>query len=414
MNQESIFLKLNIIFILAISFVTALFIYFVMQLNAREDFIDMIKSREISKAIKSFRKHKDFDRLIEVLDNKGLKVVKNPHPILQDIIESKINLTLNEHFIQIVQKGLQILTYKNEKYFYVNEIDFQMLLRDDSKEENHFYYSFFIYLSILSIFTFVYLALKRSLLPLKRLECEIKKFGEGNLDINTKSDKFDEISLVANEFHNAVEKIKNLRDARKLFLRNIMHELKTPITKGKICIEFINDKNNKEMLKNIFNRLEVLINEMSEIERLSSNNIQLNLKEYKLIDVLKYATELLYIDKSLIKHNFKNEELKVDFKLFSLVFKNLIDNGIKYSSDKFIEIKLENNKLFFITKGEPLKDDFSKYIEPFFKGELNEINQKGFGLGLYIVNEIIKLHSFKFEYFNENSKNYFVIANLSL
>lgn len=409
MNQESIFLKLNIVFILAVSFITALFVYFLFQLNAREEYIDVIKTREISKAVNSFRKHRDFERLREVLDNQDLKIVKNPYPILQNAREAKINLLINDQFIQIVQKGFQILTYKDRKYFYVNEIDFQLLLRDESKEENLIYYSILIYLSILAIFTFIYIALRKSLLPLKKLECEIKKFGEGSLDISTKSDKSDEISLVANEFHNAVEKIKNLRNARKLFLRNIMHELKTPITKGKICIELINDEINKSILSNVFNRLEVLINEMSEIERLSSNNIRLNLKEYKLIDILENAIELLYIDKSLVTHNLKDESLEVDFKLFSLVFKNLIDNGVKYSSDKAIEIKIDENKILFITKGEPLKDDFSKYIEPFFKGELNEINQKGFGLGLYIVNEIIKLHSFKFEYFHESGKNCFVI-----
>ncbi len=409
MNQESIFLKLNIIFILAISFITALFIYFLVELNARYEYIDVIKTREISKAINSFRKHRDFERLREVLSNQNLKIVNNPYPILQYAREAKINLKINDQFIQIVQKGLQILTLNEVKYFYVNEIDFQILLKDTSKKENYIYYAILIYLSILAVLTLIYLALKRSLLPLKRLAKEIKKFGEGDLDINIISDKRDEISLVANEFHNAVEKIKNLRGARKLFLRNIMHELKTPITKGKICIELICDSTNKTILKNVFNRLEVLINEMSEIERLTSNNIQLNLKEHRLIDIVDNAMELLFLDKSLVKHNLTNEVLQVDFKLFSLICKNLIDNAIKYSNNKRVEIKNKNKNLTFINQSEELKEDFSKYIEPFFKGNLNEINQKGFGLGLYIVNEIVKLHKFKFKYFHKDNKNYFVI-----
>ncbi len=111
MNQESIFLKLNIFFILAISFITALFIYFLVELNARYEYIDVIKTREISKAINSFRKHRDFERLSEVLDNQNLKIVNNPYPILQHAREAKINLKINDQFIQIVQKGLQILTY---------------------------------------------------------------------------------------------------------------------------------------------------------------------------------------------------------------------------------------------------------------------------------------------------------------
>lgn len=51
------------------------------------------------------------------------------------------------------------------------------------------------------------------------------------------------------------KKIQTLQDSRKLFLRNIMHELKTPITKGKLITDLMEDTKNQERLKRIFRDL---------------------------------------------------------------------------------------------------------------------------------------------------------------
>ena len=55
----------------------------------------------------------------------------------------------------------------------------------------------------------------------------------------------DEIANVAIEFNNAVCKIRELIRSRQLFLRTIMHELKTPIGKGRIISEMVQDEMQK-------------------------------------------------------------------------------------------------------------------------------------------------------------------------
>ena len=62
----------------------------------------------------------------------------------------------------------------------------------------------------------------------------MKNLSNGNLLISTKTDGKDEISQVAKEFDIALKQLKELRDSRNLFLRNIMHEFKTRITKGRL------------------------------------------------------------------------------------------------------------------------------------------------------------------------------------
>lgn len=66
----------------------------------------------------------------------------------------------------------------------------------------------------------------------------------------------DEISQVSEAFYQAIVQIRKLNQSRQFFLRNIMHELKTPITKGLLTLEMIEDNKYKERLNGVFTRLE--------------------------------------------------------------------------------------------------------------------------------------------------------------
>ena len=94
----------------------------------------------------------------------------------------------------------------------------------------------------------------QSIAPLKDLAVVIRSFASGNLDIECKSDNKDEIGEVANEFDNMAHKVKDLLRSRQLFLRAIMHELKTPIGKGRSVAEMIENTTQKERLINVFER----------------------------------------------------------------------------------------------------------------------------------------------------------------
>ena len=87
----------------------------------------------------------------------------------------------------------------------------------------------------------------------------------------------------------------------------------------------------------------------------------------------------------------------------------MIDNGIKYSTDKHVNIVVSKDYMKFITQGEKLKNDLDFYIQPFIKGE---DTQKSFGLGLYIVSNILDAHGLKFRYEYKNGMNVFVFENL--
>jgi two-component system OmpR family sensor kinase len=186
-----------------------------------------------------------------------------------------------------------------------------------------------------------------------------------------------------------------------------MHELKTPITKGKLLIELpLNDKN-QEKLRMVFYRLENLINEFASIEELIGINQNLELKTYYLADIIDNAKDMLMCEEEQTIESYENIKIDIDFKLFSIAIKNLIDNGIKYSINKEIKISTIDNKIVFSNTGKPLQRELKEYFEPFIK-DTNQ-NNNSFGLGLYITKHILDANGYKLEYKYENESNIFVV-----
>lgn len=231
--------------------------------------------------------------------------------------------------------------------------------------------------------------------------------GEENFDFDCcDSSKQDEVSLLAQEFKKSAQKLKKIKEARNVFIRNIMHELKTPITKGKFLVQLPQTHENNEKMKHVFERLENLINEFGSIEEVIASTKQFDHANYFLNDIIDNAIDILLIDEELVSREFENIKVNVNFKLFSIAVKNLIDNALKYSSDGQVVIKTYHEEIIFENHGNSLEYELDSYFEPFFKNS----NKNSFGLGLYIVNSILKANGYMLKYVYENGTNRFSIV----
>jgi len=266
----------------------------------------------------------------------------------------------------------------------------------------------FLFIAILLAFALLYFNTMRKLKPLKVLKESVKNIGEEEFDILCATNKKDEISQLANEFDKSAKKLKVLKESRNVFIRNIMHELKTPITKGQFLAQLPSNDTNKESMQKVFYRLESLINEFATIEELISTKEKIDKKEYLLSDIVDNAMDLLLGVDENVKKEFDEIKVEVDFKLFSIAVKNLIDNAIKYSDDKKVTIKTENSVIVFQNRGDSLKHPLEEYFEPFFK-DGNSTNQS-FGLGLYIVKHILDAHELTLKYEHKDGINWFIIV----
>jgi len=193
-----------------------------------------------------------------------------------------------------------------------------------------------------------------------------------------------------------------------------MHELKTPIAKGRIVSELIDDEKQKNRMITIFKRLDFLINDFAKIEQVTSKNCNIKKQNYPIDAIIRNSIDMIMIDNDkdkIILKNISDNKIKIDLDTFSMAIKNLIDNGLKYSNDNKITIEYEDNSLLFISKGDKLPKKLQEYFQPFHNDTTSK--NHGMGLGLYLVNEVMKLHGFKFTYERKDGLNIFkILVNL--
>ena len=303
-------------------------------------------------------------------------------------------------------KRYAVDTYRLKRIIIINNDRFKLILENKNKAKFPLKRALIFSLVFLLIIL-LYLWIMKSFKPLSDLKRKIQTFSQGNLDIDCKSDKADEIAEVANEFDHAVTMIRELLHSRQLFLRAIMHELKTPIAKGRLVSEMLDDEKNKARMHSIFERLNLLIDEFAKIEKITSKNFDLTIKPYKMSDLMEASTDMLMIEnpKRLITTKIeKDYSLEVDFELFTLVIKNLLDNGIKYSTDKHITVLISENKIEIRNNAQALNEPLENYFKPF------HTSKKGLGLGLYIVKSILDIHQMELDYRHEEGQNIFTVV----
>ncbi len=391
---HSLITKITLLFILAL---IGIFIL-IFSLNRH------LKEREIRNvthiARLSFRYNKNdngFD--LKALKKEGFAYQKELKP--QDLIKRYYRYHRRHPF------RLRVISRKGDIFVIVRDEKSKYMVFKYIKSSQKF--SYFIYFAggIFAIFL-LYIGIIRSILPLYRLRVNIKEFAKGSYEIDCKSNKKDEIGLLTNEFHHAVQKIRRLKNSRDLFLRNIMHELKTPIMKGKLALEMIEETQYKRVLENVFARQENLIEEFARIEKLSANELKLDIKRYNLEDIIDFAVDLIEDKEENIEKEILPMKIDADFELFGICLKNLLDNAVNYSHNSKAFIKNDKESITIFSKGERLKYPLEEYLKPCQIAEKREY-KGGLGFGLYITLNIVKLHGFELEYEYEDSINYFKI-----
>ncbi len=396
MNLNSLNTKITLIFLFTISLFIAVFIFY----------IKYEKENSYSQASNYHEKISNY-----------LKERRMPPRAVNDYIQGlnfakvfDVRNVLDNGKVVFTKRGFETIKFEDSYYLHILTPRFRILFKDLSIYKTNYYGYIFFSLFFILLFI-IYFWLIKSIKPLLILKEEINKFSNGDMNINCKSDKKDEIADVANEFNNAVKQISLLMNSRQLFLRTIMHELKTPIAKGRIVSELIDNDKQKNRMISIFERLEFQINDFSKIEQVVSKNYNIVKYPCEINILISDSINMLMIDKideRISKENISTKSINVDKALFSMAIKNLIDNALKYSINKKVLLKEEENKLLFISEGNALEKDIKEYFKPFH----NDTKSKnhGMGLGLYIVYEILKMHNMYLEYEFKENKNIFKIT----
>ncbi len=405
--KHSLITKISVFFVIAIILVCVLFITFArMQMNRALGSMQANQINAVNNLLELYKRNAPPSDIERYFSSYGLELVKDKN-IIQNIITSgKI------FFVQDTSIGeFSSVEYNNSLFLNIKNNSFVVVFESlGTKNLNDPLWVGF--LLTMAVLISLYLSIVRSFTPLKKLSKNIKKFAQGNLDVNlAATHSEDEIGQVAQEFNNAIAKIQELIRSRQLFLRTIMHELKTPIGKGRLITEMLDDETQKERLVNVFERLEILINEFAKIEQLLSKSYSLNYQDYHFSLILEQVKDMSMLDNwdELISTDIECDAvINVDFGLFALAIKNLIDNALKYSGDKKVRIICDENKVSVANRGAALAKSFEHYKQAFIRNK--DEKATGMGLGLYIIDKICELHKFRFEYNYSDGTHYFSIV----
>ncbi len=413
--MHSIFLRITLFFLTTVAGIGAVFIIQHQKLN-QEHHQKLVTEAQTLLLILRKSIILDPQARRSYLQEQGYSIAE-PHTDFIRTLKPAFS-AIPQNYPEAIQDSLQegrikILKDENHLYVYLTKATPPLLiLKTNAAQQSHWIEILFG--SILIALLILYLLIIRALLPLKALIRSINQYGAEGVYLPIQSIQKDEIAMVSRALDNAMHKNQTLLEARRLFLRNIMHELKTPITVGKLALPFLKNKEEKSILERAFSRMENLIAELVRLEQITSGALSPQIHLCNPDELVKKAKNLLFLtDEEAVQTTFNNTLFYADCEVFVTVFKNLIDNGLKYSSDHNVHIVQHQGSIAFYNKGEPWPEGctLESVSEPFFH---RHENAQSFGLGLYIVKSIVDAHNFTLIYRYEEAHHCFeIVYNLA-
>lgn len=269
------------------------------------------------------------------------------------------------------------------------------------------------------VIAWILLIIVRSLLyPLEKVNESTNEIAKGHYEKRIEVKGSDEISQLAGNMNrmaeaieSKVESLEQVADDRRIFIGNLAHEMKTPLTSILGFADIMRIKKNisedeiKEYTGIIVEeakRLKGLSGKLMELITVGSTNVQFQQVTLKsLVSDIEAVLQPIFKNNGLSLETYIEDGIiSVDKELFKSLLYNLIDNAVKASSQgKSIKLithhEGENAQIQIVDEGIGIpKGEIEKIISPFYMIDKSRSRKKGgAGLGLALCVEIARLHN---------------------
>tara|TARA_A100001015_G_scaffold111193_1_gene123423 strand:+ start:1075 stop:2394 length:1320 start_codon:yes stop_codon:yes gene_type:complete len=253
---------------------------------------------------------------------------------------------------------------------------------------------FGLWISVPAIFLIfvAILFLKNQTRPITNLAKAAEKFGRGEEVDDYRPSGSLEIRQAGYEFDKMRKRILRHLNQRSEMLSGISHDLRTPLTRMKLQLSFIKDKEISSKLSDDISEMEKMLNEYLQFT--SSSQSEKN----EVFDLSKLLNETVerYENNSITKDLTQNILINGRKNLLKRSFNNIIDNGLKYGEKINIKLNKNGKNIFVLIEdngpGIP-KEEYENVFKPFYKIDKGRGETKSsVGLGLSIASDIIRSH----------------------
>ena len=248
------------------------------------------------------------------------------------------------------------------------------------------------------------------------------QMAEGNLKISLEEELGlfkpigDSLEKVQQGFEKAVVEEAKSQSMKTELITNVSHDLKTPLTAIITYVDLLKKEDITEDERKVYvdildkksQRLKVLIEDLFEVSKAQSGNVQMNFMDVDVVSLMKQVKsemdDRLEASGLTFRWNLPEEKimLSLDGKRTYRVFENLISNALKYSMPHSrVYVDVENSKdsvkvIFRNTSAQELDFDPERLTERFVRGDASR-KSEGSGLGLAIAKSFVELQNGRFK-----------------
>ncbi|MBL7851046.1 MAG: HAMP domain-containing protein [Cyclobacteriaceae bacterium] len=255
---------------------------------------------------------------------------------------------------------------------------------------------------------------KKVFQPVKAITRRVMEISSKNLHLRLEDRKVnDEISELSSTFNNMLDRLETAFETQNNFISNASHELNTPLTSiiGQTDVTLAKERTKQEYVET----LTVVQREAGRLEKITKSLLflaQTGLTGKALtFDKVRMDQLLWDVKETIDKMNPRNKvqlnfslmpdspellKVKGNNQLLHLALSNLINNACKYSNNQavIVSIAASGSKVILVVKdqGIGIPEDELKFIfDPFFRGS-NTKAFEGYGIGLPLTRNILRLH----------------------
>ena len=329
------------------------------------------------------------------------------NPIMRWSSDNENRLNIDESLYNRTLTGeAEVRLINDEEIIMVKTGGYDFYLYQRFFDDNNFnYVVLYIGVSLAALVLFLnYFMVNKLLSPIHLLRKGAERIRHGDLNFRVKSNRQDELGELTESINHMADSLQSMLEAKRQLLLAISHELRTPITKAKLRLEFMPESIEKDQLKEDIQEIELLISDLIEAERLNYEHSVLVTEPVLIAEFVNGVTEQFdyYAGGLLIETPDNDEEFLIDRLRIRLLITNLLNNAVRHGENNPIRvgISFSNDQavLEVEDQGEGIAEEhLSQISEPFYRADsARQRNTGGFGLGLYLCRLIAAAHGGEF------------------